>query len=58
MTLPEKEEMTEIMQRRIVEGGGKFLQREVHSFLRSYYPPKLKFEPASEVLMQQMLELD
>jgi hypothetical protein len=55
-----REELTKKMQARIVEGGGrKFLQREVHSRLgRSYYPPKLKFEPASDVLLQQMLELE
>jgi len=37
-------------------GGGSFLQKEVHRVLSAYYPPKLKFKPASDVLLQQLLQ--
>ena len=50
--------LTEKMQEKLTQGGGgKFLQYEVHRALSSYYPPKLKFKPANDVLLQQMLDI-
>ncbi|CAB9526769.1 expressed unknown protein [Seminavis robusta] len=51
-----RKELTERMQYRIEhERGGSFLQGHVHRILSSYYPPKLKFKPASDVLLAEML---
>lgn len=52
-----RQELTERMQYQMTEGGGgRFLQREVHGVLSHYYPPKLKFKPADDGLLQQMLD--
>lgn len=54
---PTRQELTERMQKQLVEGGaGRFLQGEVHRLLSHYYPPKLKFKPAPDALLQQYLD--
>lgn len=37
-------------------GGGALLQRSVHSALRHYYPPRLRFKPATDDLLLEALE--
>ena len=52
-----RQELTTRMQYQMAEGGGgRFLQREVHRVLSHYFPPKLKFKPADDALVQQMLD--
>ena len=52
-----RRELSLQMQNRIDNGGGNYLQRQVHGILSSYYPPKLKFKPASDVVIQEMMFL-
>lgn len=51
-------ELKERMQERLEGPAGSFLQGRVHTKLRSYYPPKLRFEPAPDMAMEEMLLFD
>jgi ribosome-binding factor A len=44
------------MEKNILEkGGGKMLQRQVHGRLSFYYPPRMKFFPASNSMIHQAI---
>lgn len=53
-----RQELVARMQHQMTEGGGgRVLQGEVHRVLSHYYPPKLKFKPADDGILQQMMIL-
>ncbi len=49
------QEMLEKMESNLEQGGASLLQRQVHTRLRSYYPPRLKFFPAPPSMIADSL---
>ena len=43
------------MHDRVEHGGAKLLQRQVHSQLRSYYPPRIRMIPATNEMLQKAI---
>jgi hypothetical protein len=52
LSADDKRKLTQKMNDIVMKHGGK-LQRRVHGRLSSYYPPRLKFEPAPAVMTEQ-----
>jgi hypothetical protein len=52
LSADDKRKLTQKMNEIVMKHGGK-LQRRVHGRLSSYYPPRLKFEPAPAVMTEQ-----
>jgi hypothetical protein len=52
LTAEDKRKLTKKMNEIVLKHGGK-LQRRVHGRLSSYYPPRLKFEPAPAAMTEQ-----
>jgi hypothetical protein len=55
LTAEDKRILTKKMNEIVLKHGGK-LQRRVHGRLSSYYPPRLKFEPAPAVMTEQAVK--
>jgi hypothetical protein len=52
LSADDKRKLTQKMNDIVMKHGGK-LQRRVHGRLSSYYPPRLKFEPAPADMTEQ-----
>jgi hypothetical protein len=52
LSADDKRKLTQKMNEIVMKHGGK-LQRRVHGRLSSYFPPRLKFEPAPAVMTEQ-----